>query len=93
MKHSILVHDKQDDVGVAVEDLQAGLEVGAATLEGESMGSLKVAEAVPLGHKIALHDLPADKHVIEYGSAIGRATASIPAGAHVHVHNLKSLRW
>jgi (2R)-sulfolactate sulfo-lyase subunit alpha len=37
--------------------------------------------------------LPQDKHVIEYGRAIGRATQAVERGAHVHVHNLRTLRW
>jgi altronate dehydratase small subunit len=31
--------------------------------------------------------------VIKYGQVIGEAKAAIPAGAHVHVHNLRGLRW
>ena len=34
MKHGILMHEPDDDVGVAVEDLGAGAEIGAITLEG-----------------------------------------------------------
>jgi (2R)-sulfolactate sulfo-lyase subunit alpha len=93
MKHSILMHETQDDVGVAVEDLKAGAEVGAVTLEGEYVASVVLTEDVPLGHKVAMRDLPADKNVIEYGHPIGRATQTIVCGAHVHTHNLKTLRW
>jgi len=93
MKYGILVHEPADDVGVAVMDLKAGDEIGAATLEGESLGSLKVTQDVPLGHKIAMRDLPQDKHIMEYGWEIGRATASIRCGEHVHVHNIRTLRW
>lgn len=93
MKYGILVHEPADDVGVAVLDLKAGDEIGAATLEGESLGSVKVMEDVPLGHKIAMRDLPLDKHVIEYGWEIGRTTTAIKCGEHVHVHNIKTLRW
>ncbi len=93
MKYGILVHEPADDVGVAVMDLKAGDEIGAATLEGESLGSLRVAQDIPLGHKIAMRDLPLDKHIIEYGWEIGRATAPIQCGEHVHVHNIRTLRW
>lgn len=93
MNYGILIHEEQDDVGVAVLDLQAGTEIGAATLEGKLLGKVKVAQDVPLGHKIALRDLPADKHIIEYSRQIGRATQDIGTGEHVHVHNLKTLRW
>jgi (2R)-sulfolactate sulfo-lyase subunit alpha len=40
-----------------------------------------------------MRDMQAEKHVIEYGRAIGYASRAIAAGAHVHTHNLKSLRW
>jgi hypothetical protein len=36
--------------------------------------------------------MPAGHHIRKYGAAIGEATAAIAAGAHVHVHNLRSLR-
>ncbi len=93
MKFAILIHDPADDVGVAVTDLKAGDEVGAASLEGQSLGSLSVTEDVPLGHKIAMRDLAPDKPVIEYGRAIGKTTAAIKSGQHVHVHNIKTQRW
>ena len=93
MKYGILVHEKIDDVGVAVMDLQAGSEVGAATLEGESLGSVTLADDVPLGHKVALKAMEADKDVIEYGRTIGSAKETIVLGAHVHVHNIQTKRW
>ena len=31
--------------------------------------------------------------VIEYGEPIGEVSQNINAGAHVHVHNIKSMRW
>ena len=93
MKYGILIHEEQDDVGVAVMDLRAGTEIGAATLEGKSLGAVKVTQDIPIGHKIALRNLPADKHIIEYNRPIGRAAQDIVPGEHVHVHNLRTLRW
>ncbi len=93
MKNSILIHDPQDDVGVAVVDLKAGEEAGIVTLEGVPVGQVKLVEDVLLGHKVAMRDLPADKHVIEYARAIGYALAPIKTGEHVHIHNIRSLRW
>lgn len=93
MKFGILIHEAADDVGVAVMDLKAGDEIGAATLEGQQVGTVKIAQDIPLGHKVALRDMPQDKHVLEYGRAIGRATEAIRLGAHVHIHNLRTLRW
>lgn len=93
MKNGILVHEPDDDVGVAVMDLKAGEEIGVVTLEGKFVTQIKLVNDVPLGHKVAMSDLVLDKHVIEYGHAIGSAVAPIAAGEHVHIHNIKSLRW
>ncbi len=93
MKYGILIHEAADDVGVAVLDLKAGSDIGAATLEGESIGSLAIIEDIPLGHKVAMRDLTSGKEVIEYGRAIGKSTQVIAKGAHVHVHNIKTMRW
>ena len=82
-----------DDVGVAVADLKKGDNAGAVTLEGKAAGSVKLRDKVPLGHKVALRDLPKDKAVIKYGREIGKAVQAIAKGAHVHTHNLKTLRW
>ena len=52
------------------------------------------AEAdVPIGHKIALTDLKAGDTAIKYGEDIGRITADIAKGAHVHTQNCKTKRW
>ena len=93
MAKGILMHEPSDDVGVAVMDLSAGDEIEAVTLEGDPVTTITVIDDVPLGHKVALRDLPKDKHIIEYGSEIGYAYVPIKLGAHVHVHNIKSLRW
>jgi chromosome partitioning protein len=57
MKYGILMHEADDDVGVAVMDLTAGSEIGAATLEGQSVGSIVVTQDIPLGHKVAMRDM------------------------------------
>ena len=93
MKHGILLHDRNDDVGVAVTDLKKGASVGAVTLEGKPAGSVKLRDNVSLGHKVALRDLPKDKRVIKYGRPVGRAVQPVARGAHVHTHNVKTLRW
>jgi altronate dehydratase small subunit len=41
---------------------------------------------------VARRAMPAGHHIRKYGAAIGEATEAIAAGAHVHVHNLRSLR-
>jgi (2R)-sulfolactate sulfo-lyase subunit alpha len=93
MNHGILMHEADDDVGVTVMDLDSGSEVEAVTLDGQPVATIKVTEDVPLSHKIAIREIPEGKKVVEYGRPIGKATQPIPRGSHVHVHNLKSLRW
>lgn len=69
-----------DNVAVALEDLAAGRllpDHGITTLS-----------EVRSGHKIALADIDAGAAVIRYGQMIGVATRTIPAGSHVHSHNL-----
>ncbi len=93
MAHAILMHEPGDDVGVAVRDLKKNESVGAVTLEGRFVAKVKLVENVPLGHKVAMRHLARNKKVIEYGRTIGGAALAVKRGAHVHTHNLKTLRW
>jgi len=93
MKHGVLLHEPQDDVGVAVMDLKKGATVGALTLEGKSVGKVKLLDNVPLGHKVAMRNMALNRPVIKYGRAVGKAVKPISRGAHVHTHNVKTLRW
>jgi (2R)-sulfolactate sulfo-lyase subunit alpha len=93
MKHGILIHEPQDDVGVAVEDLKTGAEIGVVTLEGQPVGTVKLVNDVPLGHKVSMRDVVKGRDVIEYGRVIAVATQDAPRGSHVHIHNIKTKRW
>ena len=93
MKKGILLHKADDDVGVTAMDLKAGEVIQAVTLEGETVTEITLVDDVPLSHKVAMRDVEEQKHVIEYGAPIGYASQAISEGAHVHTHNLKSLRW
>ncbi|MBS3787120.1 UxaA family hydrolase [Candidatus Bipolaricaulota bacterium] len=94
MKYQIFIHEKEDDVGVAVTDLEEGRQARAKVLKSQELVEKQVTprEEVPLTHKIALVDLEEGDEVIEYGEVIGRASQQIEAGEHVHTHNIKSLR-
>jgi (2R)-sulfolactate sulfo-lyase subunit alpha len=88
-----LVHEQADNVGVATVDLKAG-EVGRGLyMDTQAPLEVRLRTAVPFGHKLALRDLPVGETVIKYGHDIGRVTAPIQTGEHVHVHNLKTKRW
>ena len=82
----VLVISDRDNVATALEPLDVGRELQVSGL------TLVVREAIPSGHKVALHAIPAGSAVMKYGSAIGLASADIPAGAHVHTHNVSSSR-
>lgn len=73
-----------DNVVVTCADTVAGGEV---EIDGAAYACDGV---VPLGHKLARRDIAAGEKILKYGAPIGSATAAIPAGAHVHVHNVKS---
>lgn len=90
----LLVHDKQDNVGVVVvEDLAAGTEMLCVVTEDNSDFSLAVNDDVPIGHKVALADLSEGDTAIKYGQDIGLIVESVARGSHVHTHNLKTKRW
>jgi altronate hydrolase len=77
----------EDNVAVAARPLPPGQELHisghAVTLTGR----------IGLGHKIALRPIQKGEAVRKYGQIIGFASADIPAGAHVHVHNVAADRF
>lgn len=77
MKRSIIIKP-QDNVAVAILPLSAGdVEQGITLLD-----------SIPAGHKFALSHIVAGDIVMKYGAPIGHATCAIPAGSHVHTHNI-----
>jgi altronate hydrolase len=69
-----------DNVFVALRALAAG----------HSAYGLTLREDIPAGHKIALRNISAGEPVVKYGYPIGVASQDIPAGVHIHSHNLRS---
>jgi altronate dehydratase len=85
-----LVIHPDDDVAILLRDVQAGELVGVRHAADVTVHT--VTEAIPLGHKFALHAIEKGAPIRKYGERIGAATAAIAAGAHVHVHNMQSVR-
>lgn len=81
-KRAIRVH-ADDDVAVAVAPIGAG--------EALDDWAVTAGADIPQGHKIALRPIAPGQSVRKYGFAIGRATAAIAPGDHVHAHNLETL--
>ena len=51
---------------------------------------LVFTQEIAIGHKVAARDIKAGEKVYKCGVPIGSAKQRIPAGAHMHLHNLKS---
>lgn len=77
-----------DDVATALRPLGKGQQVH---VEGLTQ-TLLIRQNIPLCHKVACRNIATGESVRKYGEVIGVATATIQAGTHVHVHNLKSRR-
>lgn len=80
------IFDNKDNVATAGISLPAGTEF---RLDGRVFSIL---QPIASGHKIALFDIEAGQDILKYGEVMGRSTAPIKAGEHVHVHNVESLR-
>ncbi|GMQ90040.1 MAG: UxaA family hydrolase [Gammaproteobacteria bacterium] len=94
MTTHFLVHENADTVGVVVvENIQSGQDLSGWVMESDETIQVKSMDAIPLGHKIALTDIKEGDTLIKYGHDIGRSTAGIGKGHHVHVHNAKTTRW
>ena len=89
VKTAIVLHPK-DDVAILALPVAAGESV--LTQGAREATVLLARHALPAGHKIALTDLAPGAHIRKYGEVIGRLTAAVAAGEHVHIHNLVSLR-
>ena len=77
MKKTIVI-SPVDSVGVALVALKKGEEAEGVVL----------AEDIEKGHKFALKGINKGDKVIKYGEVIGRATADIKPGEHIHSHNM-----
>jgi altronate hydrolase len=74
----------EDNIAVAARALPEGAEI---RYNGTT---LLVSGRIGLGHKIALRLIPKGEAVYKYGQIIGFAGKDIPAGSHVHVHNVRA---
>lgn len=79
----LLLHDL-DNVLVARARIRAGerIRVGGLAVDMEA--------DVPIGHKLSLRPIGQGEKIVKYGVPIGSATADIPRGRAVHVHNVAS---
>jgi altronate hydrolase len=79
----VIVMREGDNVAVALHTLEPGEEL---------ISGVMCAEAIPAAHKVAVRPIGQGEAVVKYGAPIGRATAPIFTGQHVHTHNVESER-
>ena len=89
-----VVHDEHDSVGVVVvEGVKSGDTLNGWIMDQDKEIQVKAMSDIPIGHKLAIKELPKESTVIKYGVDIGRVVAPIRMGEHAHVHNIKTKRW
>lgn len=80
-----------DNVASVFTDVPGGTTVRMVGKSGESE-QIALKCHVPYGHKFAAAAIAKGEKIIKYGEEIGIATADIPKGDYVHIHNLDSAR-
>ena len=90
MVKAIKLHE-DDNVASVFDTVESGSTVLVMDKKGNSH-ELKVLQEIPYGHKIAIEPIAVGQQVTKYGEEIGLATVQIAVGAHVHVHNIESIR-
>lgn len=91
MDRKLLVMNKKDNVGMALQDTKKN-DILKIILNGKVSGDLKANEDIDIYHKYAIANIPKDSQVIKYGELIGIATENIKVGDHVHVNNVRSVK-
>ena len=85
MKQYLQINET-DNVAVALSVLPKG----TVLTSGACGEAIVLMEEIPQGHKFALRTIRAGEAVIKYGAPIGTAVQDIPAGTHVHTHNIRT---
>ena len=85
-----VVLSSNDNLATALRHLKTGDT--ARFRVGDDSREVTMVTDVALCHKFAIEDVKAGEEVRKYGHTIAAATEAIKAGAHAHVHNIKSLR-
>ncbi len=89
-EYKTLYLSTKDSVAVALSEIPENTSVVVKTGIEELV--VPIIEPISFGHKFAVKAIEQGADIIKYGEVIGEASAYIPAGAHVHVHNLEGKR-
>jgi altronate dehydratase small subunit len=82
---AIMVSDT-DNVATCLNDIAA--DTDAAVMLGKEIFTVRAGQDIPRGHKLAVAPIITGSAIVKYGEVIGKASADITRGAHVHVHNV-----
>jgi altronate hydrolase len=83
MKPIIKIHNR-DNVVIALKNFTQGETI---EIDGKRIVLLNDVEKA---HKIAITDITEGAEIIKYGYPIGKTTAAIKTGEHVHTHNVRT---
>ncbi|MFE4707300.1 UxaA family hydrolase [Peribacillus simplex] len=89
-EYKTLYLSTKDSVAVALSEIPANTSVVVKADLEELV--VPILEPIRFGHKFAVKAIEQGADIIKYGEVIGAASAFIPAGAHVHIHNLEGKR-
>jgi len=90
MKTRAVILKPQDNVAIALTDLDAGIELDI-NCEGH-LFQVKLEEPIPYQHKFSFATVCLGEEIIKDGVVIGIATDEIHPGQHVHIHNMTGRR-
>src|SRR6187431_1246019 len=83
MKNNVLKINEQDNVLVALQDLEQG------TLVEHEGRSILLQENIPAKHKFFINDMQQDEEVTMYGVLVGKMQKPVLAGNRMSTENLK----
>lgn len=87
-KYNAIKISPADNVATVTLPIESGDTV--CWLQDGAVAQIKAVTNVPQYHKISLSGIRSGEKVIKYGEIMAMATEDIPAGAHVHNHNVTS---
>ena len=91
MKRAIVI-DAKDNVATALTGIESGDMVTVVSSSQNKVCEIKITEAIPFGHKLAIMAITKGDKVVKYGEPIGRASRDIGLGDYVHINNVDSNR-
>ena len=81
-----LVLHQKDNIGLLTT---SGGKPGQAVKIPGTKRAVRLKNAVPKGHKIAIKKIQRKDQILKFGQIIGLAKDDILPGEHVHIHNIK----